>query len=372
MHRRFRISLAPLFISAFALTACGSDGGGGEADDASIEAMLAELPESANDGSSDIMITYGDLDAAAAASERPRPDRDADTDELVDWVIPVSGVYRDDGHPLVHALLPEAAAPSFIVENDAIREELGWSIAGVDTFIELSNLPKRFTVIRGSATAKDLDRAIGKSDDGIWSLGGDDLEQNLADRTAARSLGESMRMAFDDGLLVVSRTTPPVSEWLDGPDSTMADDDNLVAIAKALDNADVYSAMLVEHNFTLLAALGASATPEQAKALVENTTTIDKFQALGVGLSSVDGEPTGTFAYAYRSDKAAADAVDSITEVFEQGESIVDQQPLSELFRLRDITATGNVVVVTVEFDDSRPSIMWQSVYRRDLVAVHG
>lgn len=369
MHRFLRLSAAPLLIGATLLAACGSDDASDTTEGAWIAPMLAEIPSSANADPTSVMIVAGDLNRATDAAGLARPDADANTDEFLDWLRPVTGIPLDDAPATVSMLLPEAASPTRLAANDAIRDELGWSLAEVDTFIELNEAPNRFTAIRGDVTAADLDGAIGEADDGIWHLGGDDLSVDVTAISEARPLGESLRMAFEDDVLVVSRTTPDVRGWLDDEPS-MADREELAVIAGALDAAEVYSAMMMVHDSSPLAALGVSATPEQLEEFLGDTQLIDPFVAFGAGLSVVDDEPTGTIVYAFATDDAAADAVDTIDDVLTDGASIMSRRPLNEMFEVREVRADGSVVVATIAFRDANPGLLWDMIYGRDLPTI--
>ena len=374
MHRRLRMCLAPLVLTAVALASCtGNDGeddgnrGGG-----SIESLLGEIPAAANTEPANLTIVAGNLDRAAELAGVTPFEADTTTDEMLENITLLTGIPRDGKPAIVSMLLPDAVAPRSLSENDEIRDELGWSIVNVNSFIELQSLPYRFAVLRADVAADDIDDAVGASENGIWSLGGADLEQNLRDITPARRLGDSLRMALDDDLLAVSRTTPPIREWLDGADETLADDEALSSIAKALDEADVYSAMLVVGDFSIVAALGGRGSLEQLEQILADSALINPFDALGAGLSVVDDEPLGTFVYRFGSEADAKAAVESVRAVFEDGTSFVSNQPLSDMFEVRSVEANGDVVVATSSFRDARPGVVWQMINARDLPTAHG
>ena len=371
--------LVPALSVSLALftASCGSDedGDGGSTDEFSIESLLDEVPASVATGSSSVRIVAGDLDLAteAGGGQRPSADDDVSVDELIDWIGPLTGVSRDDSPSPVHLLLPDAVSPQRLAENDAITDELGWSVVDVGSFIELQNPPQAFALLETDVEDEQLTAAAGEPDDGIWRLGGEDLEIDVAGSTPARPLGNSLRMAVDDGLLAVSRTTPPVTEWLDDEGDTIGDDEALASIAAALDDAGVYSATLLVTDFSIAGALGGRATPDQIAAIVEDADLIAPFDAIGVGLGiDDDGSPVATFVHHHANDDDAASNVDNIRTVFEDGVSFVNNRPLRELFDLRDVRADGPLVVTTVGFaDDVPPGIVWQMLDNRDIVTAH-
>ena len=363
-----------MLIASLALAACSSDdeSGGGDDGGGTIESLLDEIPASANTEPANIMIVAGDVDRAAEAAGVTPYDADTTTDEMLDTITLLTGISRNDEPAKVHIVLPEAVSPNYLNLNDEIHDELGWSIVDVNTFIEIQNPPNQFTVMRADVTADEIDDAAGEAEDGIWSLGGEDLEVDPANRTAARELGESLRMALDDDLLAVSRTTPPVRDWLDDDGETLADDEALVSIAQALDAADVYSSMIMVNDFSIVAALGSRGNPEQIEKFMTGTTLIEPFDALGAGLSVVDDEAVGMLVYHYPTEDAAESAVDSIRAVFEEGSSLVSNRAISDLFELSDVQADGDVVVASFGFGDALPGSIWSMVYTRDLPTAHG
>lgn len=378
MSRRPRISLILLALAGLAVGSCdsGSPGSGGSNSGHSIEGLLGEVPASAFDGSGPLQIVTGDLDLATEAAGLKRPAADSNpgqADLLNEWLLPLTGVNRDGSGDKMATLLPTAASPDHLADNSEIADEFGWSIVDVHSFLELQNPPETFTVLAADVTAKDLTDAIGDADHDIWRLGGDDFQTNLDQISAARPIGESVRMALHHGLLGVSRSTPPVEDWLAGDGNTLADDRALAAVAKALDDAGVYSAMLVESDFSTGGSLGSVATSEQLAEVSDGTDQIQPFDALGVGLGVDDaGNAVATFVYHHADADSAKANADIIENVFSNGVSLVTRRPLSELFAVQDVKVDGPVVVATIGFKDARPSVVWQMIQTRDAPTIHG
>ncbi|MBI5090022.1 MAG: hypothetical protein HZB15_14460 [Actinobacteria bacterium] len=336
-------------LAAAGVAACGGDddtseGSSGSA--RSVTALLDELPSSLATGDDLVQIAYGDLDAATEASGVERPARTAGADETITWAQAISSPSTpDDGSPAIAAIFPEAVSPTMLAQIEEFRDEVGWSLLDVGAFIEFQQPPQVFTVIGGEIDATEIDDAVGAAQDDIWTVGeGDDFQTDLASRTAARPLGTPLRMAEHDGLLAVSRSTPPVQAWL-GDEPSLADDPALGELAEQLDDARVYSAYLLD---------------------VDGSTDTNPFDAVALGVATDDDQPIGLFVYHYADAAAAEQAVDAVTALFD-GRSDLTQAPWTETFSSVDVAAHDDAVVARVTFADDRPpAVMWQIAFARD------
>ena len=338
------------------------------ADGFSVAAGLRQIPSAVRDSDegsgSDIQITMSDLDAATelADSERP-PDGTTDVDALTEWLLSINGPGRKEKASLVGALLPQAAQPERFAQAAEFADELGWSISDVHTFVEYDVPPNVFTVMSGTFAADSLTKAIGEPTDEIWKLGGDDFSVDVSGVSAARPLGEALRLALRDDSLAVARSTPPIEAWLandgDAAAGTLAEDEGLAAVAAALDESDVYSAVLSQADF---AAVPPNESPEVAAA----TPGLGPFSTLGVGQTVVDGTPYAVFVYYFDEETDAAAAVDRLTALLDDGASNRTHEPWKESFAIDDITATGHVLKATLRLTDFPPGAVWNIVYARD------
>lgn len=338
----------------------------------SVERLLGQLPSSANEDATFTQIVFGDVDRATELSGTQRPSRGAVSDDgLIDWIGPLTGLQRGAETSAVYLPLPETVSPNQVLSASDFADELGWSIIDVRTYAELQNAPNNFAVLDQSQSADDITAAVGKPEGGIWRLGGDDFSVDAGGVTPARPLGESLRMATKNGLLAVARSTPPIEQWLSADGPTMADDTDLAAVAGGLDDAGVYSAMIVAGDFSISRALGLRATPEQVEAFLADADVIGPFDALGVGLTIADGDPVAMFVYHHASEADATANAILIEKAFADGTSFVDQRPFSEKFRVRDVKSVGDLVIATVGFADAPPQIVFQMIYGRDLLTTH-
>ncbi|MEP7114051.1 MAG: hypothetical protein ABI862_12350, partial [Ilumatobacteraceae bacterium] len=186
----------------------------------------------------------------------------------------------------------------------------------------------------------------------------------------------SVRMALHDGLLAMSRSTPPVEDWLTGDVDTLADKKALAAVAQALDDAGVYSAMLVEADFSIPTLLTTQLTPEQLAQFEQLTQGVDPlrpFDALGTGLRVDEaGKPVATFVY-HHADAATAKANATIIKnAFSKGFSLMKHRPLSELFAVQDVKVDGDVVIATIGFKEALPVEVWHMIANSDGPTTYG
>jgi hypothetical protein len=340
-----RMLLTFLAVSSAVATGCGGDGDGSTAADHSISNLLTELPAIAVDGGTPIQIAYSDLERATELGGLTEPALD-DTDAVIDWARIISNESDPASDaPALGALLPQAANPDMIAGVQEFDAEMGWSVLDIDAFVEFEAPPQNVAVIAGTMEASDIDGAAGRAEDGIWSVGdGDDFDVDLEATTAARPLGGPVRMAVQDDLLAVSRSTPPLRSWLDG-DETFGDNETLMAVAEQLDAADVYAAYLI----------GA-----------DGGTGTNPYDAYGLGVSVVDDESAGVFVYHYADSDTAEGSVEAVQALFD-GTSDQTQAPWSDVFSSWDVAAHDDTVVVTVGFTDNRPpAVMWQIMFTRD------
>lgn len=349
--------------------ACGGDDSGSGSGDFSIAGALAQLPESAlNDN---FIITASDLDRATELAGATRPDADADFDETFEWLKQIDGVFADDDDnwPIVAVLLPEAASIQYLQDIDGFRDELGWSLLQVSSYAETSLPPGRFTVLDGEFDFDAIDDAIDDKDGDIWKIGGDDFEVSVGDRTAARPIGESLRLAEQDGQLAVSKSTPPIEDWLENDDDRVADDEDLLAVAEALDEHDVYTAMLLDADSLTYSPGGRDVPPEVAEQLERQLLT--EFEAFGAGLTVVDDEPVGVLAYEHSDEADAEENAELLQELFDNGTSFRTADPLEDLFPDAEVTVDGTTVVVTVHFGDGRAVNLWNAIQSQEIFVVH-
>lgn len=338
MSRRGAPAMAALLaVLASVLVGCSDDDADGlrSGDGFSVEAALAELPMPPDDAGTNVTVTVADLAAAADANdagERPA----ADDENIGRWLLAATGTAapsdRDDLPPVyvppADVLGSHRSSPLAEVED-----ELGWSVLDVAALAEVSAPPFRFGVVtgevgEGSFTAAGLE----PDDDGIVSVGeGEDGEVDHEGVSAARPLGTPLRMAADGDRVALSTSTDAVAGWVDGGATSLADDDDLRAIAAALDDTGAVAAYL-------------TVVPERWG-----------YRALGIGWSVEDGEPRMTLAYAFEGEGAAEAGADQVEAAFD-GVAERTSAPLADLLELDEVRADGTVVVARLRLGpEGRP-----------------
>ncbi|HEV7721735.1 MAG TPA: hypothetical protein VGO60_10640 [Iamia sp.] len=329
---------------ATAATGCGGDDPDHLAagDDFSVEGALAELPVPDLDDAPGIMVTVVDLEAAAEANEAgERPD--ADADEVGRWFSTATGSSTDaEDVPPVFVPSVDTLGGNQLASLDEIRVELGWTFLDVDAVAEVLAAPFRFGVVAGDVGPETLkDAGLEETEEGVFAVGeGEDGEVDPEGATPARPLGSPLRTAAEDGRLVVASSTEAVFQWVDGEPETLAEDDDLRAVAAALDDADAVSAYLT----TAVPGSGAEGDDEQ-----------ERFTAIGIGWAVEDGESRIAVVYAYDSEEAAETAVDQVEAAY-GATTTTTNTPVSDQLALDDVEAKGAVVVAHVHpGPDGRP-----------------
>jgi hypothetical protein len=325
-----------LLAAAALLGACGGDDDEDSAGEG-IASLLARMP-SVDRGSDLVMYTYGDLARASQLAGLTRPDSPSSADDftaLAEWAVALAGVVPGDDRSTVAAPLPEAASPTRLDEYEAIVDEVGWSLADVDRFLEFAAPPERFTLIDGTVDTKAVEAAVGAPRNDIWSAGtGDDFESAFDEVSPARPLGVPIRMAARGALFAVTPSTDMAGQFVDGDD--VGGDEGFTAVAERLDDADVYGAYLATHD----------------------NDRGSPYDTVGLGVAVDDDGPLVVIVYHYADDEAASDAVADVEDVL-AGESARTRAPWSEIFPESEVTAEGNDVVARLRLaDDRSPAII--------------
>ncbi|WP_111768266.1 hypothetical protein [Nakamurella deserti] len=315
-----------------------------------VGGALALLPATALPAG-EAFVTVGDLVGASGHAGVEHPAGAAGSITVLEWASAVSAPRAD---ATVAALLPEVAQPASLALADDFRAEVGWNLADVETFAEITAPPDRFSVLTGPIDEADLTAAMGTPVEGVWSVGPDvDGRQDLAGRTVARPLGEGLRTASADGAVAVSRATAPLRQWVAGGGRTLAEDPSLAALAAALDEREVYAAVLV---------------PDATDAVGEHAA-LAPFGAMAVGLAVEDGVPVLVVAYRYDTAAAAAGDVATLTDLVRNG-AAADGRPWADRLDVGEVSAEG--AVLTGSFTvHGPPSVAWQLIATRDALATH-
>ena len=358
---------------AVLVAACSTGVGGGAV---SFRDRLALLPASAIEDPNSVVVAMADLDRAAQLAGVERPPDAGNVDAVIEYANAVTGIPASDseGPADVAALTPATAHVERLAEVDQFDDELGWSIADVSWFAEAQTPPNTFMVAGGDFDEARMSDAMGERQDGMWRLGGEDGEVDVSNVTAARPLGESLRLALDDGRLIVGRSTPPVEEVVDGGARTLADNEVLGSLAQAMDDNDAYSAMFVAGGLFAIdpAVLLRGGDPEEALAQAQEQVLPQPFLGVAGGITSADDEPVVLFAYVHPNAEAAQANADALRRIVEQGQSLQSREPWSNLLTVDDISADGATVVARLGLgEQGKPQLPYHILTSRDSLVTH-
>lgn len=293
--------------------------------------------------------------------DRPGDDPDAVADYL-------AATASGDGPAIELTFL----SPRSAADVDAWRDEIGFSLVDLDRELTAGDPPDDVLVVAGDLDAgRVLDRlgqtagATTAEHAGVpYVAVGEDGKTSLRDRTTVRSLGESLRVAADDGVAVLAPTTAAIEASIDAADGgpSLADDPALAEVVRALEAEDVYGAFA----WTDVSGFAASGILDRDGKPVPGPF-VAPYRALGVGAATADGAPLLVLAYLHADEAAATAAVDRVRAVVEQGTSLTGR-PWSRLVEVESIEARGAVVVARLRA--SGPSL-WTRVAqaRETLVA---
>jgi hypothetical protein len=356
-----------LVVGCALLGACGDDddggGGGGSSGGAELTALLERIP-SGQGG----FVQLANWRAARDAAGVEQPATDADGDEVVEYLRALEQLGFATVSP--YELAGRATA---------LRDELGFSVVDLDASAAIGEPPDLAVVFDGridADTVRDAveddpvfaDRLQTAEADGVeyWSWG-DDGAVDVRGTSELRRLGESLRLAVVDGGALLTRQTGLMEDLLalDGDDDgrSLADDEDLAAVAGALDERAAIAALLSDEApgtdpVQVLESQGSSVPGD-------DEPTLPAYRAYGTGVASVDGDPTLVVVLAYGDEERAQEAAEALQARFDDGVSSATQQPWSELVTDAEVSTAGRLVVATGTIAE-HPRLWFQMVVQRD------
>ncbi len=324
----------------------------------SVLSALAEIP--LPDGlpeDSKIEIYVTDLLAASEAAGHPRPTGSTDVGEASDWLTSITG-YEES---VVVVPIPFDMQSS-LAKLLEYKEEIGFGITDVDASIEVGPAPNSFTLLAGSLEHASTSEVA----DGVFSFGeGEDFAANIEERTPARQLGRPLRVASQNNLVLLSRSTAAVSAWLDEEIPRLDSVPELASVAEALDQQGLLGAALFQSDFS------AGGILEYLDPAVAEALTIpisEPFDTIGLGWGVADGEAAITIVYGFDEGAAAKAMAPAIEDTFLHGVSLANSRSLSEMLILDQVEVQNQLVVVSLRVaPDSTPGITLSMVFSRDL-----
>ena len=296
--RRRACGLTLALTLTLAATGCSGDGpestGGDDPGAFSVASALTHLPVPEEES---LFLAVADVAAVREANGLEVPDF-SDTDEVGDYAISMTGALDD-----TPAMLSLPPGSELVTPSDQ-RDTLGFSWMEAEQLAWVEYPPNEFT---WTSYDEPVQAADGLTDAGDGVL------------TPADDAGDpdDPLLVFTDGSeAVTSRSSADLDSWRSDDAPTLADEEDLAAVAAALDGEGVISAYVIR------------------------TVGEDDRSVTGVGWALDDGEPRFVIAYGAADEDAADAAVDGLRADYEEPD-------VAEQLAVDDVTVEGSVVVVT-------------------------
>lgn len=322
-----------------------------------------DLAVDEGDGSVEVLI--GDVSAAAEVGGLARPGAGRDLeDEVVGWTYELSRGVDDESAELTLALPLQFQDPSFALAAD---EDLGLDVGAMERYAAIRAAQFQMLVMAGDLS---LSSALDELGGGVVTLGGgEDYEFDLEQR-GIDQLGRPTRLAENDGSIALSFSTAAIEEWIAGGDS-MAEADDYLAVARALDNAGALGAYFIEADFEFTDA--DAVTSEAADRVREGFPITESFDIVGIGMTVNDGIVGNAVSYAFTNAKEAEEAMRGIEDAWTTAELLHENGlTIDALFEFQSIEQTDNVVTVqVVSADDRDTTSILNLLFRSEVPLVH-
>ena len=397
----------PVLVGLLVLTSCsGDDGGGSESsgdDDESSEseavvdddagAMTQALSLVPDDDASAELVIVNDYAAAGEALDLDRPEAGASPEEIADWFVPITAGNED----LIGGLGYSNRFGNDLVEDEAWREELGWAPLDVDIAVDVQGQDGLgYYAFIGDFDPDEIEDTV-TDEDNPWAdeleveeqngteyyTWGDDPTEFDPERISpARRLGQGGNMAVLDGAVLWAFETDVLEDGIDaatGEEDSLADNDELGALAEAMDEAGAVGAAFSAngHTFDDVIAFGefedtlTEGVPEdlsdQIEDEIEDVPALAPYEAFATGVTIGDDGPQMLVALLHDDEDAAEENVDNLETVIEEGESVRTNAPWSEMVRLDDTEVDGEILVATLDVDLPSQANLWLDIlFTRD------
>jgi hypothetical protein len=386
---------AGALVAAALMVACG----GGDEDESLVDQVTSEGDGSGVETSGSTwldllqfvpdtpetrgLVVMGDVAGAAEARDVEMPTEDEAAWPVAGYYSELSGMSSDD-----QAMLPSTEWMTELQEDEAIRDELGYSYGQVHAYAATGEPPDTLDVLLGGFDAEAIDETLATVP--FWSdeqeevgHGGEtyyrwlgDLEMDVTHNSPARPLGHGGRMWVSDDAIVRTRSDAMTEAAIDaaGGEGSLVDNTTFRSLAEALDQPGLYSAFLTDEvmdgtDAELVIGMGADEEAieeyEEAVAAGEHTLLTD-VAAYGSAWGLVDGEVVTVLAIASADEAAATANEASFTERFATESSPMNGQPYAELLQLERSEVDGLITIFWFEGD--RATFFFEALMRRDAV----
>jgi len=313
--------LCGLALAGLALTAAGcggADGGEAGASKDSLSAMLRSVPDVAANRT--VPVIYGNLGRI----------RDGEKVSSADDDISLLLENSDGTFFLPSVIQAGVTQPEF-------AKYAGFDTRNIEAALEYGSQPDLVAVLVGRFNTGKVKKALKESPggdelrnstvDGMQRFGlGSGHDINPDNRSAIRRIGQGVEIAVDDTNLLWTTTSSVLGECMAARSGTssLADDEGYAAVAKALDQAEVQTALLV--------------TP----------TAGESWLVAGLGEVRERGTSVLTIALQYADEAEAAAAVEAFRTHLGTAASLRDGTPWADIVGVTEITSEGTTLIATL------------------------
>jgi hypothetical protein len=371
-------------------SASGSASGdsGVEAADATIASMLAMVPTSiAGDPATDTGVMINLYWKAAAAGGLTVPDDPTDADAQAQYAMDLTS--RTDKHLGVAGtdLLQQLGSPV-----SSAGQPIALSDVAAD--VQAGQPPHVAVAARGNFDTSAIDTAFRNNTDWKDELTTpdyhghtfyrwmDDLKMDVTKRYTGlfTDLGQSRRIALPDAsTFLYSRDDATMHALLDAGDDpasvSLAGDDEHLAVATALDEHDVYSALIIGQQLLAPLVTSSNLSPEQAKKVIAvmREHALKPYLLAGIGETLVGGSPRTVIVLANADADAAEANAEALRGLITDGQSMQSQRPWSDFFGIDSVSTDGSLTIgVLTLTDPARVTAWYQAVMNRDTLLAAG
>ncbi len=337
--------------------ACGGDDEGLAGDAGSVAGMLDQLPAS---GSMRDQVIYGNLARLREAA----------------GIDPPTGAVDDYVHELI-----DAASNGWVVAepfrtralSGDFTAEIGFDLTDIDASIEAGLPPDQLAIFAGRIDDGAVDRALTTFEpfaddldrdeqDGVTTYRfGEEGEFQIENISAARPLGESLRLGVTAGSVLWTRSDAVLDEAIEvsrGDGRSLADVDGFRETADALDEAAVHTAVLLgdPSGFGLAdptVILGDDVTPEQIEAMEAEiaATAVPRWEVAAVAERLMGDDYEMLIVLWHADADAATTSAERLEAQLLEGQSFRTGEPWSTLCSDPTVEHDGQLVTATCTLD---------------------
>ena len=305
-------------------------------------------------------VIYGNLARLreAAGIETPTGDSESYVHELVDAVT--------TGWTVAEPFRTNALTGDFTAE-------VGFDLTDIDASIEAGLPPDQLAIFSGRIDVDAVDRALTTFEpfaddldtderDGVATYRfGEEGDHNLEALSAARPIGESLRLGVADGSVLWTRSDAVLDGAIDagqGDGRSLADLDGFRDAASALDEAAVHTAVMLGDpaGFGLAdptVILGDDVTPEQIEALEEEiaASAVPRWEVAALAERLLGNDSEMLIVLWHTDEDAATMSAERLEAQLLEGQSLRSGEPWSTLCAGPTVEREGHLVTARCTLD---------------------